>query len=224
MARARLLPILLLLPLGLFAQKQKLRLPVWTFHARNTTTIGLNVGLASIVPDSAHHVTTIGVHAEVIGLGVFLFMAPTTASALKEADYEAIMAAPPSEQIHGLLLSPLGSVCACRVNGISLNGGGVYNQQVNGIALALAIAESDRFNGLQGGIFNFTYHGTGLQVGIAMNHAVEMYGVQFAGGNISRYHRGVQIGIYNKSENFKGLQIGIWNVNQVRKWPLFNWA
>lgn len=85
---------------------RKLYLPFGTFHQRNTTTIGLNIGLASTIPDSAKNVTTIGVHAEAIGLGLFLFMAPRSFSARDSAEFALKMAQPSSERIHGLSVSP----------------------------------------------------------------------------------------------------------------------
>jgi hypothetical protein len=202
----------------------KFRLPIWTFHQRNTTTVGLNLGVASTVPDSARHVTTIGIHAEAIGLGLFLFLAPRTLSAMSSEEFGSKEALPISERVHGLSVSPLGSVCDCTLNGIGLNGGGTFVRHVNGISLAIVIAESDRFRGLQGAGFNITYRGSGVQLGVMMNHAFQMHGVQIAAYNDTKVLRGLQIGIYNRSEDLKGLQIGLWNVNQKRKLPLFNWA
>lgn len=201
----------------------KLRLPIWTFHHRNTTTIGMNIGVASTMPDSARNVTTIGIHGEAIGLGLFLFMAPAaSATSLEQFEFKETL--PISERIHGLSLSPLGSICDCTLNGIGLNGGGTFVRHVNGISLAIAIAESDHFRGLQGAGFNFTYLGSGVQLGVMLNHAFQMHGVQIAAHNDSKSLRGLQIGIYNRSKDLKGLQIGLWNVNQKRKLPLFNWA
>lgn len=97
-------------------------------------------------------------------------------------------------------------------------------RNVNGISLAFAVAESNRFRGLQGAGFNITYRGSGVQLGVMMNHAFEMHGVHIAAHNDSNLLRGLQIGIYVRSKDLKGLQIGLWNVNQKRKLPLFNWA
>ena len=71
----------------------KLRLPIWTFHQPNTTTIGLNLGVASTLPDSARNVTTFGIRAEVTGVGLLLFMAPAV-SAISREQFEAQEALP----------------------------------------------------------------------------------------------------------------------------------
>ena len=203
---------------------RKLHLPVWTFHQRNNTTIGLNLGIASTIPDSSRNVTTIGVHAEAIGLGFFLFMAPRSLSASDSAEFAQKEAAPVSERIHGLSISPLGTICDCTLNGIGVNGGGTFVHHLNGVSAAFAIAESDKFRGLQAAGFNITYQGRGLQLAVMLNYAEEMRGLQLAAWNEAKVVRGVQIGVFNRTSSLKGVQFGIWNVNQKRKLPLFNWA
>lgn len=195
---------------------KKLRLPIWTFHQKNTTTIGLNMGLASVPSETAREVTTIGVHAEAIGLGVFLLLAGGPVNGGSEEEL--------SERIHGLAISPLGSVCNCLTNGMNLNVGGTYMQFVNGVSVAIGIAQSDRFRGLQGALLNVTQQGIGLQLGALFNDASSLHGVQLAAYNNTKQLRGLQIGLYNRSKDLNGIQIGLWNVNPKRKLPLFNWA
>lgn len=202
----------------------KLYLPFGTFHQRNSTTIGLSLGLASTIPDSARNVTTIGVHAEAIGIGLLVFMAPRPLNARDSTEFLVKEATPSSERIHGIAVSPLGSMCDCTLNGIGLNGAGTYVHHVNGISAAWAIAESDRFRGLQAAGFNLTYQSSGLQLGVMANGAFKMHGVQLSAQNEAWEMRGVQIGLYNRAKNLKGFQIGIWNVNQKRRLPFFNWA
>lgn len=216
--------------IGVFAccvgqgKARKLYLPFGTFHQRNSTTIGLSVGLASLVPDSAKNVTTIGVHAEAIGLGLFIFMGPRTVCARDSVEFMYKESRPSSERIHGVSVSPLGTICDCTLNGIGLNGGGTYVHHVNGISAAWGIAESDRFRGLQAAGFNITYQGSGLQLGIMANGAYKLHGVQLSAQNEAWEMRGLQIGLYNRAKDLKGLQLGIWNVNQKRRLPFFNWA
>jgi hypothetical protein len=204
--------------------KQRLRLPVWTFHQKRTTTVGLNLGLGT-VRDEPRHVTTIGMHAEAIGIGLFLLLAPREATARDSVEWGRRLNDPLSERIYGLSFSPLGAVCDCAVHGLSLNGGGVYQRQVNGLSAAFAINEVDLMSGVQAAMYvNIAFRASGLQASFIHNSAVVLNGVQVSAINKATYGYGLQIGIYNQAKRLRGVQIGIWNVNQRRKWPLINWA
>lgn len=203
----------------------KVRFPVWTFHTKHTTTVGLNLGFATLRDDEPRHVRTIGVHAEAIGAGLFLLLGPYEATARDSAEYSGRRGQVPSQCIHGLSASPLGMVCDCHIDGISLNGGGLYGKRVNGISAALATNQVDLHRGVQVSAFvTFAYKAIGFQGAFVHANARVLYGLQFSAINSAGEARGLQVGIYNKAKQLKGLQIGFWNMNQKRKLPLFNWG
>lgn len=204
---------------------RKVRLPIWTFHAPNTTTVGVNLGAGTLRDDRPRNVRTIGVHAEAIGLGLFLLLGPREATVRDSADFAERMALIPSERIHGVSASPLGMICDCLVDGISLNGGGLYAKRVNGISAAYGTNQVDLHRGAQvSAIFTFAYHAIGFQGAFVHASAHVLHGLQLSAINVAGKARGLQIGVFNRAKNLRGLQIGIWNVNQKRKLPLLNWG
>ncbi|MBK8227312.1 MAG: hypothetical protein IPK70_09080 [Flavobacteriales bacterium] len=204
--------------------EQRVRLPIWTFHQKRTTTVGLNMGLGT-VRETPRHVMTIGVHAEALGVGLFLLLAPREATARDSVEWGRRLNDPLSERIYGMSVSPLGAVCDCAVHGLSMNGGGVYQRQVNGLSAAFAINQVDLMSGVQAACHvNFAFRASGLQASFIRNSAVVLHGVQVSAINRTVHGYGIQVGIYNQAKRLRGAQIGIWNVNQRRKWPLINWA
>lgn len=224
MLRAPALLLLMLPCLLAFGQeRQRLRFPLWTFHESDTRTVGLNVGVLSN-EEWQRNVTTIGVRAEVPGVGLFLFMVPYLPIPDSPEAFAADSAYVLSERIHGINLSPLGSACNCTINGINLGIGGTFFHRSNGLSAAIAVNGAVVHNGVQLGGFTGSYRTSGLQLGIMSAGAYRINGVQIAAECYAVEARGVQIGLFNRAKSLKGLQIGLWNVNQKRKWPLFNWA
>ncbi|HMC97426.1 MAG TPA: hypothetical protein VKG92_07235, partial [Flavobacteriales bacterium] len=106
--------------------RQKVRGPIWSFHARDTRTYGFNFGALSDVSPDTTNVTTVGVRVEVPGIGLFLFMAPNVNVMLDSARFAADRQFVVDEHIHGLNVSAVGSACDCDTNGLNLSGGGTY--------------------------------------------------------------------------------------------------
>ena len=199
--------------------KRKNIFPLWTFHKQfNKNIHGVSVGLATL-NEKPRHLTTNGVKVELIGVGIALPLIPQS---LVDEDDKIIPNDSLSEKINGLNLSAAGSVCRCRVAGISAGFIGQYNYKVNGISGSYFMNMAQRHNGIQIAMWTDNYYMRGFQIG-AMNNSFNTVGLQVGGGNYSDKTTGIQIGIYNKSKNLKGLQIGIWNVNQRRKFPFINW-
>lgn len=154
---------------GQDSPEQRLRLPIWTFHQKHTTTVGLNIGLGT-VRETSPHVKTIGVHAEAIGVGLFLLLAPREATARDSVEWGQRLVDSLSERIYGVSLSPLGAVCDCAVHGLSLNGGGGYQRQVNGLSAAFAINQVDLMSGVQAACHvNIAFRASGLQASMIHN-------------------------------------------------------
>jgi hypothetical protein len=221
------------------AQRNKIRLPIWTFNTDSTTIYGLSVGYTHT--DRIQHVISNGIRIEAVGLGFFLPLIPRSPIVNSDTVFREMVFGPVAEKINGINLSPLGHGCDCRVNGINIYGFGSIVNATNGISLGLFGNFSYRSNGIQiGGVGNNSYKANGIQVafggnstehnmngiqvGFFGNYAGKaMRGMQIGARNEAGKVRGLQIGLYNKTTDLKGLQIGLWNVNGKRKFPLINW-
>ncbi len=190
-----------------FAQKQKIRFPLWTFHQRNVDIYGVSLGFFSTV--SQKNTTTNGLKIELIGLGLAGLMIPESPVAGDNDGFTTAMSEAGTDQVNGIQLATTGSVCHCDVQGLSLGGMLHIHRRINGISAAF--------------VMNFSQEHNGLQLAI-INSAYEMSGLQFGFGNQAQRMRGVQFGLLNQSSDTRGLQVGLWNVNEKRKLPLINWS
>jgi len=186
----------------------KHRLPIWTFHTSNTNIYGISAGVATVRSEPKRNVNTVGVKIELIGVGLVLGLTESPI-AEDEIEFKKYFEEPMSEKIHGFALSPLGSICDCSVNGVTIDGFGHYYFKTNGISLA--------------GIMNFTQVINGFQFALVYNFSYRTNGLQTALFNFSKESNGIQFGIVNNTAKLRGIQIGLWNVNSKRKLPLINW-
>lgn len=200
--------IVLICTVTVRAQERRHHFPLWTFHDKNVTVHGLNVGLID-VDDEPHNTVTNGVRAELIGFGVLLPLIPYSPIVEDEAHFKRMYGDVADDRINGLNLSLSGSACNCHVNGASAGYMGQILRQVNGVSATMAL--------------NFVQISNGLQLSVMVNSSFRNRGLQLGGFNSSVESRGVQIGITNFSEDLRGFQIGLWNRNGRRSLPLFNW-
>jgi hypothetical protein len=219
--RYRIATVLILSLTSSYGQS-KTRLPIWTFNTTDTEVYGLSLGYTTT--EKINNVTSNGLRFELIGFGILLPLIPDSPISDSDSAHNAVMERPYAERINGINLSPLGTGCNCKVNGLNIYGMGSIIRQVNGITMSLAMNMTEVQNGLQASIFfNATYNLTGLQAAfIGNSNSGTVKGIQIAAVNETQNLRGVQIGLLNKTKNIKGLQIGLWNVNEKRKFPLIN--
>lgn len=215
--------IFLFLFASLLASSQnKFRLPIWTFHDNNTTIAGLSFGLTST--EKRVNVKSIGLHFELLGLGIIVPMMPS--SPLKDSfKYEELSKELISEKIYGLNISPFGTASnTIEISGISINGIASISRKTNGLSFSLLGNCADITNGGQFGLIgNEVQIINGLQIAISNHARIKSNGLQLGGINYSQKHIGIQIGIYNKAKTLRGIQIGLWNVNSRQKFPIINW-
>src|SRR5882762_6206479 len=216
------LTTVLILSLSSSYGQSKTRLPIWTFNTTDTKVYGLSVGYTTT--DKIQNVNSNGLKFELIGRGILLPLIGSTPLAESDSAHYAIMQAPYAEKINGINLSPLGTGCDCKVNGLNVYGVGSIIRQVNGISASLVMNFAEVQNGIQGSIFsNYTYNLNGVQLAFAGNtNTGTVKGLQISSMNSTRDLVGLQIGIYNKTTKIKGVQIGLWNVNGKRKRPILN--
>lgn len=132
----------------------------------------------------------------------------------------------------GVQLGGISNIVTEHVAGVQV--GGIYNQSrySNGIQVGgIGNITFEKGNGIQvGGIFNSTENFQGIQLagvgnvnrqqtggiqvaGLANFSRKEMKGLQIAGlANVTRYLRGVQIGIVNYADSSDGYSIGLINI------------
>jgi len=72
-------------------------------------------------------------------MGILLPLIGSTPLAESDSAHYAIMQAPYAEKINGINLSPLGTGCDCKVNGLNVYGVGSIIRQVNGISASLVM-------------------------------------------------------------------------------------
>jgi hypothetical protein len=216
--------LLLLLVLGatnpcLMAQKSRHVYPVGTFHQKNVIIDGISVGLASsAVPK---HNQTNGLKIELIGLGLFTLMMPQSPIAKDPADYRQRMKDTLGERVNGVVLSPLGSISDCAINGLSIGGYGQISRSVRGGYISGFCSWTQCIQGLQAsGWINETFELRGAQVAIFYNGSYDAKGAQIGLWNKSRKMRGVQIGLYNQTKQLQGIQIGLLNRSEWGTYPI----
>jgi hypothetical protein len=219
--RLRLTTYLTLVLTSSFGQS-KVRLPIWTFNTKNTNVYGLAVGYTTT--GRIENVKTNGLRFELLGLGILLPLIPEAPIAKNDSTHNLYLKGPYTETINGINLSPIGTGCDCKINGLNIYGAGSITGQVNGISTGFFMNITERQNGIQGSIyFNITYELNGLQVAFIGNrNSGRVRGVQIAAQNETKELKGVQIGLYNKTTKIKGIQLGLWNVNEKRKRPIIN--
>jgi hypothetical protein len=202
--------------------QSKIRLPIWTFNTINTNVYGLAVGYTTT--ERIDNVKTTGLRLELVGLGMFLPLIPEAPIAKSDSLHKLALNGPYTETINGINLSPIGTGCDCKVNGLNIYGAGSITGQVNGISTGFFMNITERQSGVQASIyFNITYELNGLQASFIKNvNSGRVRGIQIAAENETRELKGLQIGLYNKTTKIKGLQIGLWNVNEKRKRPIIN--
>jgi hypothetical protein len=203
--------------------QSKVRLPLWTFNTKNTKVYGLGVGYTTT--ERIENVKITGIRLELVGLGMFLPLIPEAPIAENDSLHSQYLKRPYAETINGINLSPIGTGCDCKINGLNIYGAGSMTEQVNGISTGLFMNVTERQNGVQGSIgFNITYELNGAQIALIGNsNRGRVRGAQISAQNETRELKGLQIGLVNKTSKIKGIQLGLWNVNDKRKRPLINW-
>jgi hypothetical protein len=209
---------------SIFGQTKRNYFPIWTYHQENANIHGVSVGLWTWRYEP-RNVNTNGIKVELIDVGILVALIPRSPIPDDKEDFDTLMKDSISERVNGMVISATGTVCDCKVNGLSLGGYGQINRQVNGISITSMFNFTQVLNGLQFSLaMNETYKMNGVQLGgLLSNSAHEMNGVQLGVMNRAEDSNGVQIGLFNKSERLNGIQIGLWNVNEERKLPLINW-
>jgi len=195
---------------------------LWTFNTKDTKIFGLAVGYTTT--QRIKNVNTNGIRFELLGLGILLPLIPDAPIAKNDSTHHIYINAPYSERINGLNLSPIGTGCDCKINGLNIYGAGSITRQINGISAGFIMNITEVQNGLQASIyFNWTYNMTGIQAAFIgnTNHGT-VRGIQISAQNTTNELKGIQIGLYNKTKKIKGLQIGLWNVNEKRRRPIIN--
>jgi len=205
-------------------KNDKVRAPFGIFQKDSLTINGVSVGLWSINQNSGHTKTN-GIRMELIGLGVGMPLMSRSPVVETKVGFMKVKSMPLSEMINGLNLSGTGTLCDCKINGLTAGLIGQINFQVNGISASLYGNLSQKHNGLMAAFgFNEAFYVNGVQMGIG-NTGYITKGVQLGFiGNYAEEMTGLQIGLFNKSERLKGLQLGLWNVTKKRKLPLVNWG
>jgi hypothetical protein len=207
------------------SEKRKLRLPIWSFHEKNTSIYGVSLGAYSLVDNNRNTVSN-GLRIELPGLGFIAWMAngsiisdiDTITKGIKRQDFNF------SETVNGINISS-GSLGSINYNGISLALGSQSGELLNGLSISGMTSSMHKVNGICiGGILlNETLQLNGIQIGSVTNGAILMCGLQVGGYNEAKTMKGIQIGIVNKTYKSKGIQIGLWNINEHRKLPIINW-
>lgn len=209
------------------AQKQKIKLPVWIFHSKNTDVIGLSLG---IYPEESWALEdgmnrTYGIRLQTFPLAPFYFLAPKSPLSTSDEKYIKTLKNPISQSVYGLNIST-GTFEPIDAYGITAVGILNYSRKNNGLILAGASNFIERGNGIIiAGGGNGIYKGNGLVLSSVWGNNTKYYnGLQISAQNyITRKGSGLQIGIFNKAKDYRGIQIGLWNVNDKRKLPLINW-
>jgi hypothetical protein len=176
------------------AQIKRNYFPIWTFHQRNANIYGISLGFASGLNETQNTVNN-GVKIELIGLGLFAPMFPSSPIAKNDSLFQIEKTTKIIEKTNGISLSATGTMCNCTTNGITIGGIGQLHHKVNGISVA--------------GMMNYAQISNGMQVALLWNESYET--------------NGVQIGLVNESHKLFGFQFGLWNINQRRSSPLINW-
>ena len=190
------------------AQDRKNYFPIWSYHQSNLNIHGISIGLGAFNFDPKNTFTN-GIRVGLIGAGILAPLMPGDPTANDKEQFDKIMSSPLSERINGINLVGGGSMCDCKINGLSLGFIGHSTIQNNGISAA--------------GFINYTQVHNGTQASIFSSGAYKMGGLQVGLFNNAKKSWGIQIGLVNDSEVMYGLQFGLWNVNQKRKLPIFNW-
>lgn len=217
-----LLTLVLILVITNACAQRKVRLPLWTFNTHDTKIFGVAVGYTTT--GRIENVNTNGIRLELVGLGIFLPLIPEAPIAKDDSTHNLKIKEPYAERINGLNISPIGSGCDCKVNGLNIYGPGSITRQVNGISAGFFLNVTEVQNGIQASVyFNFTYNMTGIQASSFGNvNYGTVRGLQISAQNTTDQLKGLQIGLFNKTQKIKGLQIGLWNVNEKRKRPILN--
>ena len=190
--------------------QNKIRFPVGSFQKNNRTIIGLGVGLRS--DEKIHHVTTIGIHFELLGTGI---------SALNRIPPPEILVDSISERVYGLNISPFGTLSQnIAISGLSLSVFPSSVNKVNGVFICpVLFSEAKEINGMQiSFLASLADIVRGIQfAGVGNFVESKSIGLQIGGVNESASHDGVQISIYNKAGKMNGLQVSIFYNDAQRK-------
>jgi hypothetical protein len=193
------------------------RFPLGNFHRGNTNIHGLSYGLFSSVDDE-RNTNTNGIKLEALGLGFFLPLVPK--DPLEDGNFTNGKF---SERINGMSISGTGTICNCKINGMSFGMIGQVVTKINGISVVMMLNLVVEHNGLQLGGINSATKMNGVQVGLFSSAAEEATGIQISATNSVKKGRGLQIGLFNTARHFKGIQLGLYNKNQRRTTPFINW-
>jgi len=203
-----LIIFLILINLQVFGQHNKSRPIIWYIPSIHTNINGLAVGfiinsLKDTVPISATVVN--GLNIELIGLGLFLPLAPSS-PIYCEADSFYCRTKNLDSVVNSYNLAKY------KINGISLSAGGLGGQdiQINGINLSGINTLTGKTNGFSAcALININGVVNGVSIGGLVSNTIQT--------------KGLQIGLFTKTKRLRGFQIGLWNVNEKRSLPFINW-
>jgi len=199
---------LIILNIQAFGQLERSKSVFWFIPSVDTQINGIASGLViNSMKDTDSLITTEinGLSVELIGVGLFLPLAPS--SPIYDIDRNFVYT---SETVDSIIESY--NYVKYKVNGVSCSAGGIAGQDVhvNGINLSGINTLTGKTNGLSACILlNINGVVNGVSIGGLMNHTIQS--------------KGLQIGIFNKTLNLKGIQIGLWNRNEKRGFPIVNW-
>ncbi|MFC2104910.1 LA_2272 family surface repeat-containing protein [Bacteroidota bacterium] len=206
--RKILFAILILLSIKSFGQLDKTRPILWVIPSVDTQINGIAAGLIinSLKDTDSTLITEInGLSCEIIGVGVFLPLAPS--SPIYETHGDNYYS---KELVDSIVQSY--NYVKYRVNGISCSTSGIcgHDIHVNGVNFSGLSTLTGKTNGFSACILiNINGVVNGVSIGGLINNTIQS--------------KGLQIGLFNKTKNLKGIQIGLWNENEKRSFPIINW-
>jgi len=189
-------------------QIRKNRPLFWVTPSIDTRINGLASGfIINSMKDVDSSLTTEinGLNIELIGVGLFLPLAPSSPIYFEDASFYY-----DSENVDSIVDSY--DFARYRINGVSFSFGGLggHDINVNGINLSGINTLTGKTNGLSACILiNITGVANGVTIGGLINNTIQT--------------KGLQIGLLNKTIKLRGFQIGLWNENEKRSFPLINW-
>ena len=199
---------LLFISVQAHGQIKKNRPVFWVTPSIDTRINGLASGfIINSLKDVDSTLTTEinGLNIELIGVGFFLPLAPTSPLYFEKASFYD-----DSKNVDSIVGKY--DFARYRINGVSISFGGLggHDINVNGVNLSVINTLTGKINGLSACILiNVTGVANGVTIGGLINNTIQT--------------NGLQIGLLNKTTKLRGFQIGLWNQNEKRSLPLINW-
>ena len=200
--------LFLFISLHTSGQVSKNRYAVWVIPSIDTRINGLSVGLMiNSVKSNDSILTTIvnGVNTEIIGVGFFLPLVPSSPIYFEDSEFYEII-----ENVDSIIRSY--DYVKYKINGLnfSLGGLGGHDIHVNGINLSGINTLTGKTNGISAcALINITAVANGISFAVLINNTMQT--------------KGLQIGLFNETKKLRGIQIGLWNKNEKRNLPIINW-